>query len=58
MGFMAMDALHIACAEAGKSNFFITCDDLLLSRGKANKDKLSVVLISLMDYVSMEVFKI
>ena len=58
MGFMAMDALHIACAEAGKSNFLITCDDLLLSRGKANKDKLNVVIISLMDFVSKEVFRI
>jgi len=58
MGFMAMDALHIACAEAGKSNFFITCDDLLLSRGKANKDKLNVVLMGLMDFVSKEVFRI
>ena len=58
MGIMAMDALHIACAEAGKANFLITCDDLLLSRGKANKGQLKVVIISLMDFVSKEVFRI
>jgi len=44
-GFMAMDALHIACAEAAKSDFFITCDDLLLRKGKANKDKLKVRIV-------------
>jgi predicted nucleic acid-binding protein len=58
MSFMAMDAFHIACAEIVKSDFFITCDDLLLSKGKANKDKLNVTIISLMEFVSKEVFKI
>lgn len=56
-GFMAMDALHIACAEAAKSDFFITCDDLLLRKGKANKDKLKVRIIGLMGFFSEEVFK-
>jgi predicted nucleic acid-binding protein len=58
IGFRAMDALHIACAEAVKSDFFITCDDLLLNRGRANKEKLNVTIISLMDFVSKEVFRI
>jgi predicted nucleic acid-binding protein len=57
-GFMAMDALHIACAEAAKSDFFITCDDLLLRKGKTNKGKLKVSIMSLMEFVSKEVFKI
>jgi len=56
-GFMAMDALHIACAEASKSDFFITCDDLLLRKGKANKDKLKVRIVNLMEFFSEEVFK-
>jgi predicted nucleic acid-binding protein len=56
-GFMAMDALHIACAEAAKSDFFITCDDLLLRKGKANKDKLKVRIVGLMGFFSEEVFK-
>lgn len=58
MGFMAMDALHIACAETVKSDFFITCDDLLLRKGKANKDKLKIRIIGLMEFISKEVFKI
>ena len=56
-GFMAMDALHIACAEAAKSDFFITCDDLLLRKGEANKDKMKVRIIGLMEFISEEVFK-
>ncbi len=56
-GFMAMDALHIACAEAAKSDFFITCDDLLLRKGEANKDKVKVRIIGLMEFISEEVFK-
>jgi len=56
-GFMAMDALHIACAEAAKSDFFITCDELLLRKGKANKDKLKVRIVDLMEFFSEEVFK-
>ncbi|MCZ7383403.1 MAG: PIN domain-containing protein [Candidatus Methanoperedens sp.] len=56
-GFMAIDALHIACAEAAKSDFFITCDDLLLQKGKANKDKLKVRIVGLMEFFSEEVFK-
>ena len=58
MGFMAMDALHIACAETVRSDFFITCDALLLRKGKANKDKLKVRIIGLMEFISKEVFKI
>jgi predicted nucleic acid-binding protein len=56
-GFMAMDALHIACAEAAKSDFFVTCDDLLLRKGEANKDKVKVRIIGLMEFISEEVFK-
>ena len=56
-GFLAMDALHIACAEAAKSDFFITCDDVLLRKGKVNKDELKVRIIGLMQFISEEVFK-
>jgi predicted nucleic acid-binding protein len=56
-GFMAVDALHIACAETAKSDFFITCDDLLLRKGKVNREKLKVRIIGLMEFFSEEVFK-
>ena len=32
MGFQAMDALHVACAEAGKATVLLTTDDDLLRR--------------------------
>lgn len=31
-GLKAIDALHIACAEAAESNYFITCDKRLINR--------------------------
>lgn len=57
-GIMAMDALHIACAEMVKSDFFVTCDDLLVRKGKINQGKLKVRIVSLMELISKEVFKI
>ncbi len=31
-GLKAIDALHIACAEASGSDYFITCDKRLINR--------------------------
>nr|WP_268890191.1 PIN domain-containing protein [Gloeocapsopsis dulcis] len=31
-GLKAIDALHIACAEAANSDYFITCDKRLINR--------------------------
>ncbi len=31
-GLKAVDALHIACAEAAGSEYFLTCDDQVLRR--------------------------
>ena len=31
-GLKAIDALHLACAEAAAADYFITCDDRLISR--------------------------
>jgi hypothetical protein len=57
-GIMAMDALHIACAEFGKADFLVTCDDLLTRKGNAFKGKLRVRIVNLMEFVTREVFKI
>jgi len=35
-GLKGMDALHIACAEKLKVDFFITCDDKILKRYKGS----------------------
>ena len=34
LGLKAKDALHIACAIAGGSAYFVTTDDEILRRGK------------------------
>src|SRR6266498_42563 len=37
-GFKALDALHLAAAEAGRVNYFCTCDDRLLKKAKTRAD--------------------
>lgn len=34
LGLKAMDALHVACAEASHSDYFITCDRRLINRAQ------------------------
>lgn len=42
LGFKALDALHIACAEAGKARVLLTTDDRMLAKARALKDALRV----------------
>jgi predicted nucleic acid-binding protein len=37
-GFKALDALHVASAEAEQVDYFCTCDDRLLKRAKVQSD--------------------
>lgn len=41
-GFFAFDALHLACAEAGKADVFLTTDDDLLRKAHALGKRLRV----------------
>ncbi|BAB75478.1 PIN domain-containing protein [Anabaena sp. FACHB-709] len=41
-GVKAIDALHVACAEASQSDYFITCDKRLINRGQ----NLSITVIN------------
>ena len=34
LGLKVMDALHVACAEASNSDYFITCDKRLINRAQ------------------------
>lgn len=36
-GLKAVDALHVACAEAAESEYFLTCDDRLVRRYQGDK---------------------
>lgn len=57
-GIMGMDALHIACAEKARADFFVTCDDLLVKKWEKNKEKVEVKVASLMEFIAEEVFKL
>jgi predicted nucleic acid-binding protein len=41
-GFHPLDSLHLACAEAGNADTFLTTDDRLLRRAMRNRDILRV----------------
>ena len=57
-GIIAMDALHIACADMAKADFFVTCDDVLVRKGKTNKKNINVRIMNLMEFITKEVFKV
>lgn len=38
VGVSAMDSLHLACAEVGAADFFVTCDNRLLRRSSRCSD--------------------
>jgi len=38
-GLKAIDALHLACAEAAHADYFITCDDEVIRRYKEGRTK-------------------
>ena len=42
LGFTEVDALHIACAESGNVDIFLTTDDGILRRAKRNNSNLYV----------------
>jgi predicted nucleic acid-binding protein len=58
LGIMGMDALHIACAEKAKADFLVTCDDLLVKKWKRNKERIRVKIMTLLNFITKEVFKI
>jgi predicted nucleic acid-binding protein len=49
-GIKPLDALHLALAEAGRADYFCTCDDRLLRSAKKIKD-LSVKVVNPVDLV-------
>ena len=56
-GLAGMDAIHIACAEKAKADFFVTCDDGLIKKLE-RIDNIEIGYYNVIDFVSREVFKI
>ncbi len=42
LGFKALDALHVACAEAGGADALLTVDDRMLAKAQGLKSNLRV----------------
>jgi predicted nucleic acid-binding protein len=42
IGFSSLDALHIACAESGKSDVLLTTDDRLIRQAERHSARLAV----------------
>lgn len=42
LGFKQWDALHLACAEQGQADIFLTTDDKLLRLAQTNADQIQV----------------
>ena len=42
LGFKPFDALHLACAESGRADFFLTTDDRMLKKAKSLGSQLSI----------------
>jgi predicted nucleic acid-binding protein len=51
LGFVGFDAVHLACAESGKADVFLTTDDRLLKRAKRLAKKLHVNVENPLDWL-------
>ena len=52
-GIKPRDAIHLACAANGKADWFITCDDKLIKKGRFIKN--DVTVINPVDFIRKEV---
>jgi predicted nucleic acid-binding protein len=51
LSFGSMDALHLACAESGKADVFLTTDDKLLHRAKRLAGRVEVPVRNPLDWL-------
>jgi len=52
IGFIGIDAIHIAVAEYAKVDYFITCDDDILKLAGKHKETIKVSVVSITKLVS------
>lgn len=51
IGFTGFDAVHLACAESGQADIFITTDDRLLKLAKRQAERLQVKVENPLDWI-------
>lgn len=54
LGFDDFDALHLACAERGGAEVFLTTDDKLLRRAERHAGRLRVRTVNPVNWISQE----
>jgi len=52
LGFRGIDALHIAMAEKGDAEFFVTCDDGIAKAAKRFQNELKVRVVGLLEFLA------
>jgi hypothetical protein len=57
IGFKAFDSFHIACAEHGKADIFLTTDDKILKLALQNNDKLKIKVYNPLTWVQENIIK-
>ncbi len=55
-GFDSLDAMHLACAESGGAEYFITCDDAISKRARKNPDSVPLRVCGPLEFLIEEVF--
>ena len=51
IGFSGFDAIHLACAESGNADIFLTTDDRLLKKAKRYSKKIRVRVMNPLDWL-------
>ncbi len=51
IGVKSFDALHVACAEVGKADIFLTTDDQLLKKLRQHSDKIKVKAANPLEWI-------
>ncbi|MCX6038566.1 MAG: hypothetical protein NTW99_11895 [Chloroflexi bacterium] len=51
VGFVGFDAVHLACAESGKADVFLTTDDRLLKLVKRHVRQLQIKVENPLDWI-------
>ena len=51
MGFGGFDAVHLACAESGKADVFLTTDDRLLKAAKRHSKQIHINVKNPLDWL-------
>lgn len=57
IGIDSIDALHIAFAEFGEAEYFVTCDNDIIKKASKHKDSFEIDVYNPLEFIIKEVFK-